>query len=144
MLGKHPPHAIHYFEWIRENWNNFGLSEPSSREIVFLVEGYDAATGFSLLQDFLPWLVVRLGGGDNYTATGLLHAYASGAVLGENGFEYPQGNDRMQDGDVAKRVSDVVVEFLSGMFGEPKRQLFRDYDEYEVLWRSEVANEDAD
>jgi hypothetical protein len=112
--------------------------------VVFLVEGFDAATGFALLQDFVPWLVVRIGGGDNFAAAGLLHAYASGAVLGEDGFEYPEGADRLPDEVAAKRVIDLVIEFLSGMYGEPKRQLFRDYDKYEAKWRAEVANEDLE
>ena len=141
MAGKHPPQSIGYFEWVRENLNKLVFREPSSREIIFLLEGYDAATGFSLFQDLLPWLVVRLGGGENFIPLGLLHAYASGAVLGEDGFEYPDGEDRALDADVAARIVDLVIEFLAGIFGEPKRATFRAYDDHERKWKAELEAE---
>jgi hypothetical protein len=142
---EYPPHALQYFEWVRNNWNRACMRDPSSREVIFLADGYDAATGFSLFQDLLPWLVVRHGGGEQFAPMGLLHALASGAVLGEEGFEYPEGNEQLSDGDVAKRVIDLIIEFLSGLYGEPKRQLFRDYEAFDTQrWLEIEAEIDED
>jgi hypothetical protein len=141
MAATHPPHARDYFIWVRDNWNIFCFNQPSSREVIFLIKGYDAATGFTLLQDLLPWLVVRFGGGDNFDEMGLLRAYASGAVLGEEGFEYPEGKERLADDAIAKRVIDLIIEFLSQLYGERKRKIFRDYEAYDANWRAEIAKE---
>ena len=72
MAPTEPPTQTDHLRWVADNLRRvLGSDEPPFEVAVAYVNGFNAATGYSLLRDFHDWLVVELGEGYEYHWTAL-------------------------------------------------------------------------
>jgi|JI7StandDraft_1071085.scaffolds.fasta_scaffold28423_4 hypothetical protein len=67
MAPTEPPTHEDHLRWVADNFRRvLGSDEPPFEVAVAYLNGFNAATGYSLLRDFHDWLVVELGEGYEY------------------------------------------------------------------------------
>lgn len=125
MAPTEPPTHTDHLRWVADNLRRvLGSDEPPFEVAVAYVNGFNAATGYSLLRDFHLWLVVELGEGYEYHWTAL----AQKVVLDITS-RSESAATVVPESQAGSALFGLVVRHLDSIAADGGRELHRAYED---------------